>query len=200
MVSGLRYRVWTMNILHQTLAGVQLACQILWCHFLSVPSGQWEQSAECAAERIPAVPALQPGPEGLYGQPQIPSAARHTSATGQLTLQCSSGQTFQRLQEPKSYNLFSRSQKVLLSKNSFIFRNFSLCKNCFWCVFTTVCVLGWVKCRAQMLSMGHHTWPHTTSLSLLFKNFFSLQFPFPKNDFQNPFSYFNFFTFFFFFF
>ncbi len=28
-----------------------------------------------------------------------------------------------------------------------------------------VCTLGWVKCRAQILSMGHHTWPHTTSLS-----------------------------------
>ncbi len=28
------------------------------------------------------------------------------------------------------------------------------------------CVLGWVKCRAQIPSMGHHTWPHITSLSL----------------------------------
>ncbi len=27
-----------------------------------------------------------------------------------------------------------------------------------------VCALGWVKCRAQIPSMGHHTWPHTTSL------------------------------------
>ncbi len=25
-----------------------------------------------------------------------------------------------------------------------------------------VCALGWVKCRAQIPSMGHHTWPHTT--------------------------------------
>ncbi len=25
---------------------------------------------------------------------------------------------------------------------------------------------GWVKCRAQIQSMGHHTWPHVTSLSL----------------------------------
>ncbi len=35
------------------------------------------------------------------------------------------------------------------------------------CVFT-VCVyaLGWVECRAQIPSMGHHTWPHITSLSL----------------------------------
>ncbi len=31
-----------------------------------------------------------------------------------------------------------------------------------------VCALGWVKCRAQIPSMGHHTWPHTTSLSLSF--------------------------------
>ncbi len=32
------------------------------------------------------------------------------------------------------------------------------------CVFTTVSVLGWVKCRAQTQSMGRHTWPHITSL------------------------------------
>ncbi len=33
------------------------------------------------------------------------------------------------------------------------------------CVFTAVCVhFGWVKCRAQLLSMGHthHTWPYVT--------------------------------------
>ncbi len=30
------------------------------------------------------------------------------------------------------------------------------------CVFTAVCVhFEWVKCRAQILSMGHHTWPLT---------------------------------------
>ncbi len=35
------------------------------------------------------------------------------------------------------------------------------------CVFTTVCVhFGWVKCRAQIPSMGHHTWPYVMSLSL----------------------------------
>ncbi len=34
------------------------------------------------------------------------------------------------------------------------------------CVFTAVCVcvLGWVKCRAQIQSMGHHTWSYVTSL------------------------------------
>ncbi len=32
------------------------------------------------------------------------------------------------------------------------------------CVHCCVCALGWVKCRAQILSMGHHTWPHVTSL------------------------------------
>ncbi len=36
------------------------------------------------------------------------------------------------------------------------------------CVFTAVCVhLGWDKCRAQIQSMGHHTWSyvcHFTSL------------------------------------
>ncbi len=38
------------------------------------------------------------------------------------------------------------------------------------CVFTAVCVcvhFGWVNCRAQIPSMGHHTWPYVTSLSLL---------------------------------
>ncbi len=34
---------------------------------------------------------------------------------------------------------------------------------CFHCC---LCALRWVKCRAQILSMGHHTWPHVTSLSL----------------------------------
>ncbi len=35
------------------------------------------------------------------------------------------------------------------------------------CVFTAVCVhFGWINCRAQILSMGNHTWPHVTSLSL----------------------------------
>ncbi len=35
------------------------------------------------------------------------------------------------------------------------------------CVFTAVCVhLGWDKCRAQIPSMGHHTWSYVTSLSL----------------------------------
>ncbi len=37
------------------------------------------------------------------------------------------------------------------------------------CVFTAVCVhLGWDKCRAQIPSMGHHTWSYVTSLSLSF--------------------------------
>ncbi len=32
------------------------------------------------------------------------------------------------------------------------------------CVFTAVCVhFGWVKCRAQIPSMGHHTWSYVTS-------------------------------------
>ncbi len=34
------------------------------------------------------------------------------------------------------------------------------------CVFTAVCVhFRWVKCRARILSMGHHTRPYVTSLS-----------------------------------
>ncbi len=31
-----------------------------------------------------------------------------------------------------------------------------------------VCALGWVKCRAQIPSMGHHIWPHVTSLHVHF--------------------------------
>ncbi len=31
------------------------------------------------------------------------------------------------------------------------------------CVHCCVCALGWVKCRAQLPSMGHHTWPHVSS-------------------------------------
>ncbi len=35
------------------------------------------------------------------------------------------------------------------------------------CVFTAVCVhFGWVKCRAQIPSMGHQTWSYVTSLYL----------------------------------
>ncbi len=37
---------------------------------------------------------------------------------------------------------------------------FTVCV-CVWCLFTThccVCALGWVKCRAQIQSMGRHTW------------------------------------------
>ncbi len=36
------------------------------------------------------------------------------------------------------------------------------------CVFTAVCVhFGWVKRRAQILSMGHYAWPYVTSLHLV---------------------------------
>ncbi len=40
---------------------------------------------------------------------------------------------------------------------------------CSWCLCIHYCVcvhLGWVKCRAQIPSMGNHTWPHVTSLNL----------------------------------
>ncbi len=41
-----------------------------------------------------------------------------------------------------------------------------VCSRCV-CVFTAVCVhFGWDKCRALIPSMGYHTWPHVTSLSL----------------------------------
>ncbi len=31
------------------------------------------------------------------------------------------------------------------------------------CIHFCVCAFGWVKCRAQIPSMGHHTWPHVLS-------------------------------------
>ncbi len=34
------------------------------------------------------------------------------------------------------------------------------------CVHCCACALWWVKCRALIPSMGHHTWPYVTSLSL----------------------------------
>ncbi len=45
----------------------------------------------------------------------------------------------------------------------------ALCSGCVFtvCVFTThccVCALGWVKCRAPISSMGHHTWQYITLL------------------------------------
>ncbi len=42
----------------------------------------------------------------------------------------------------------------------------SLCV-CVCSLLTAVCALGWVKCRAQILSMGHHTRPHVTSFPLI---------------------------------
>ncbi len=41
-----------------------------------------------------------------------------------------------------------------------------VCSRCVcMCGFTAVCVqFGWDKCRAQIPSMGHHTWPYVTSL------------------------------------
>ncbi len=39
------------------------------------------------------------------------------------------------------------------------------------CLFTShccVCTLGWVKCRAHILSIGHNIWPHVTSCPFLF--------------------------------
>ncbi len=41
----------------------------------------------------------------------------------------------------------------------------SVCVCVCLCVFTAVCVhFGWVKCRARIPSIGHHNWPHVTSL------------------------------------
>ncbi len=59
----------------------------------------------------------------------------------------------------------------------------ALAAHCSGCVFTVcvcvhycVCALGWVKCRAQIPSMGHHTWPHVTSLSLISHIQFSIHY------------------------
>ncbi len=46
------------------------------------------------------------------------------------------------------------------------------CSGCVFkvCVCSLLCVcvhFGWDKCRARILSMGHHTWPYVTSLSLI---------------------------------
>ncbi len=46
-------------------------------------------------------------------------------------------------------------------------RRSNMVAHCSGCVFTVcvcVCALGWVKCRAQIQSMCHHTWPHVTSI------------------------------------
>ncbi len=44
-----------------------------------------------------------------------------------------------------------------------------VCSRCVCvCLFTShccVCALGWVKCRAQIPSMEHHTWTHVTSFA-----------------------------------
>ncbi len=37
-----------------------------------------------------------------------------------------------------------------------------------------MCALGWVKCRAQIQTMGHHTWLHATSFHFLYFPFLSL--------------------------
>ncbi len=55
----------------------------------------------------------------------------------------------------------------------------ALCSGCVFtvCVFTThccVCALGWVKCRAPISSMGHHTWQYITLLLLLYYYHMSL--------------------------
>ncbi len=41
-----------------------------------------------------------------------------------------------------------------------------VCVHCV-CVHCCVCALGWVKCRAWILSMGLHTWLYVTSLSFI---------------------------------
>ncbi len=44
-----------------------------------------------------------------------------------------------------------------------------VCSRCV-CVHCCVCVhFGWVNCRAQIPSMGHHTWPYATSLSFSYE-------------------------------
>ncbi len=50
------------------------------------------------------------------------------------------------------------------------------------CVFTDVCVhLGWIKCRAQILSMGNHTWPHVKKIYIYIFNNVENQTNPPKN-------------------
>ncbi len=47
----------------------------------------------------------------------------------------------------------------------------------FVCVFTAVCVhFGWVKRRARIPSMGHHTWSYFTSLTSILIDCLKFQF------------------------
>ncbi len=59
------------------------------------------------------------------------------------------------------------------------------CSGCVFtvCVFTThccVCALGWVKCRAPISSMGHHTWQYITLYYTVKIKTWNMIFP--KND------------------
>ncbi len=59
--------------------------------------------------------------------------------------------------------LVTQRSWVQVSGSAGIVENIPLLRVCV-CVHCCVCTLGWVKFRAQILSMGHHTWPHITSL------------------------------------
>ncbi len=37
-----------------------------------------------------------------------------------------------------------------------------VCESCVY--YSLLCALGWVKCRAEILSMGYHTWQHVTTI------------------------------------
>jgi len=62
----------------------------------------------------------------------------------------------------------SKAQNAQLLPGSHSINDYPLLRVC----VHGVCVhFGWVKCRAWFPSMGHHTWPHVTSLLFYSINF-----------------------------
>ncbi len=47
-----------------------------------------------------------------------------------------------------------------------VFTAVCVCVHCCVCVHGVCVHFGWVKCRARIPSMGHHTWLYVTTLSL----------------------------------
>lgn len=73
------------GIISNTSLSSSMRCVINLCHFSAVSlcsSGQWKQSAQRTAERLPALSSLQLGFEGLHSQSQVPTSVHHTSRAG----------------------------------------------------------------------------------------------------------------------
>ncbi len=64
---------------------------------------------------------------------------------------------------PQSHDWGETLEQVFRSPNCTQCATAKMAAPCSGCVFTVcvcslLCSLGWVNCRAQILSMGHHTW------------------------------------------